>query len=70
MPSRLAGRPVFARNADPRVYWVMILEKAYAKYAGSYTRRFAFALVLKVSYKGMSLARRPLIESCYALTLT
>ena len=38
IPCDANGKPAFARNADERVYWVMILEKAYAKFAGSYSQ--------------------------------
>ena len=38
VPCDANGKPAFARNADERVYWVMILEKAYAKFAGSYSQ--------------------------------
>ena len=35
-PVRRLGAPAFCRNPDPSVYWAMIVEKAYAKLAGSY----------------------------------
>uniref|UniRef100_A0A7S2NM39 Calpain catalytic domain-containing protein n=1 Tax=Haptolina brevifila TaxID=156173 RepID=A0A7S2NM39_9EUKA len=30
------ARPAFCRNPDPNIYWAIIIEKAYAKFAGSY----------------------------------
>jgi len=36
IPCTADGKPAFARNVDPSVYWVMIMEKVLAKYSGSY----------------------------------
>jgi len=36
IPCTADGKPAFARNVDPSVYWVMIMEKVFAKYSGSY----------------------------------
>jgi len=36
IPCTADGNPAFARNVDPAVYWVMIMEKVFAKYSGSY----------------------------------
>eukprot|EP00965_Chrysotila_dentata_P197024 6177955-Pleurochrysis_carterae.AAC.8 len=30
------GLPAFARNVNPNAFWVMIIEKAYAKFAKNY----------------------------------
>lgn len=36
IPCDEAGKPAFARNHDDGVYWASIVEKAYAKFCGSY----------------------------------
>ena len=36
IPCDAAGNPAFCRHPDPNVYWAMIIEKAYAKFAGTY----------------------------------
>ena len=36
IPCDANGQPAFCRSPDPNVYWAMIIEKAYAKYAGCY----------------------------------
>ena len=36
IPCDANGNPVFCRHPDQRTYWGMIIEKAYAKWAGSY----------------------------------
>jgi len=36
IPCDATGTPAFCRNPDPTVYWSMIVEKAYAKFAGCY----------------------------------
>lgn len=36
IPCDANGNPAFCRHPDPAVYWAMIIEKAYAKFAGCY----------------------------------
>ena len=36
IPCDANGNPVFCRHPDQRTYWGMIIEKAYAKFAGTY----------------------------------
>ena len=36
IPCDANGHPVFCRHPDQRTYWGMIIEKAYAKFAGCY----------------------------------
>ena len=36
IPCDANGQPAFCRHPDPNVYWAMIIEKAYAKFAGTY----------------------------------
>ena len=35
-PCDANGQPAFAKNATDGVYWAMVIEKAYAKFAGTY----------------------------------
>ena len=36
IPCDANGRPAFCRSAEPNVYWAMVIEKAYAKFCGTY----------------------------------
>ncbi|KAL1518789.1 hypothetical protein AB1Y20_003072 [Prymnesium parvum] len=36
IPCDANGRPAFCHSQEPHVYWPMIIEKAYAKFCGSY----------------------------------
>lgn len=36
IPCDATGRPAFCRSQSPNVYWPMIIEKAYAKFCGTY----------------------------------